>query len=349
MSDLAGRKVKTVDQALSVFSDRSLNSASHQLEAGFEMQLGASSEFEGREWVEVILPEGRSFALASSVRSHTDIPSGANVNLRSAGVIECPHCGLANPSMAKRCDCGYDFTSRVSPTTRADAGGKSAWRSVLGWTLIISAVIVGLQFLREQQFLHEHSVGGDRDPLAPLAVMTLLIGCGIGLIRRWHITTIAAITLACVLVPVGIRIQRVRNRVDAERMALRAVQRINAAQVQYHSVYGRFAHSLTELEPPRSGAPNASGAGLINLFEAGQPEGSRGFWGHYVFELKGTPAGYSVTAEPDFGQFWSRYPDQSLVVYYSDQSLGVRENRGASATANSPPSAAVGRSDDRSK
>ena len=26
---------------------------------------------------------------------------------------ECPNCGLANPDIAQRCDCGYDFNSRT--------------------------------------------------------------------------------------------------------------------------------------------------------------------------------------------------------------------------------------------
>jgi hypothetical protein len=74
MSDLAGRKVKTIDNALSVFCDRDVNSASRQLEAGAEIQLGGVSEFEGREWVEAILLDATvGFVLGASVRSHTDI------------------------------------------------------------------------------------------------------------------------------------------------------------------------------------------------------------------------------------------------------------------------------------
>jgi len=82
MSVLKGRKVKTVDDSLKVFSDRDVNSASRGLGVGFEIQLGAISEFEGRQWVEVILPEEPTkFALSASVRSHTDVP--ADVSVRS--------------------------------------------------------------------------------------------------------------------------------------------------------------------------------------------------------------------------------------------------------------------------
>ncbi len=31
--------------------------------------------------------------------------------------MQCPHCGLFNPSNAQRCDCGYDFASRQMQTS----------------------------------------------------------------------------------------------------------------------------------------------------------------------------------------------------------------------------------------
>lgn len=54
MSDLAGRKVKTVDNELSVFSARDVNSAERQLTRGSEIELATVSELQGREWVEVV-------------------------------------------------------------------------------------------------------------------------------------------------------------------------------------------------------------------------------------------------------------------------------------------------------
>jgi hypothetical protein len=75
MSNLAGRTVKTVDDALTVYSERNLSSAHIGLDKGVEIQLGKVSDVDGREWVEVTLLDGSgSFVLGSSVRSHTDIP-----------------------------------------------------------------------------------------------------------------------------------------------------------------------------------------------------------------------------------------------------------------------------------
>lgn len=71
-SSLAGRKVRTLDGALRVFEDRDFNSAVRSvLPYGAEIQLGATSEVDGREWIEAALPDGTSgYVLGSSTRSH---------------------------------------------------------------------------------------------------------------------------------------------------------------------------------------------------------------------------------------------------------------------------------------
>ncbi len=97
-----------------------------------------------------------------------------------------------------------------------------------------------------------------------------------------------------------------RGRIYAfETAALKAIQILNTAQVQYNSSFGRFATSLTELGP--------SGAGLIAASLASGAD--RG----YSFRLESTPAGYSVAAVPVV--CGSRR-------FYSDQSLVIRESRG---------------------
>jgi type IV pilus assembly protein PilA len=107
-----------------------------------------------------------------------------------------------------------------------------------------------------------------------------------------------------------------------ETAALKAIQTLNAAQAQYRSQYGRFAHSLAELGPPASGPDNASAAALISAdLAAGEKQG-------YRFSLTDTPTGYAATAAPSTC-CGSR-------TFYSDQSLVVRENYGPEpATARS--------------
>lgn len=69
---LAGRKVRTLDDALLVYQDRDLSSGVvARPPNGTEVQLGSLSELDGREWLEAVLPNGdKGYVLGVSVRSH---------------------------------------------------------------------------------------------------------------------------------------------------------------------------------------------------------------------------------------------------------------------------------------
>jgi len=134
------------------------------------------------------------------------------------------------------------------------------------------------------------------------------------------------IVIAIILIIVTVALPKLNNarRYAQETAALKAIQTLNTAQVQYNSTFGRFATSLIELGPPTSGTANASAADLISSdLASGEKQG-------YVFTLTGTPAGYSISAVPkSFGSTGSR-------TFYSDQTLVVRENYGQEpATVNS--------------
>jgi type IV pilus assembly protein PilA len=98
--------------------------------------------------------------------------------------------------------------------------------------------------------------------------------------------------------------------------ALKNLQALNTAQVQYNSQFGRYARSLTELGP--------SAANLIPAdLSAGEKYG-------YKFTLAGTPTGYAIAALP------ATIRSAGARTFYSDQSLIIRENHGPQpATANS--------------
>jgi len=137
-------------------------------------------------------------------------------------------------------------------------------------------------------------------------------------------TILAAMALAAFVFPKLIMIDRAPWRYAPETAALKAIQTLNTAQVQYKSQFGRFATSLTELGPPTSGTANASAADLISSdLASGEKQG-------YHFTLTGTPGEYSISAMPKvFGSPGSR-------TFYSDQTLVIRENYGpVPATANS--------------
>jgi hypothetical protein len=128
-------------------------------------------------------------------------------------------------------------------------------------------------------------------------------------------TILAAIALAAFVFPKLIMIDRAPWRYAPETAALKAIQTLNTAQVQYKSQFGRFATSLTELGPA---------AGLITPdLASGEKQG-------YRFTLKPIPTGYTVTAVP----IASRSPRSR--TFFSDQSLVIRENYGHEpATVNS--------------
>jgi hypothetical protein len=116
--------------------------------------------------------------------------------------------------------------------------------------------------------------------------------------------------------PLGERTPHRSGRYAQETAALKALQSLNTAQVQYNSQFGRYARSLSELGPSASNLISADLA-------CGEKQG-------YKFTLLETPQGYSIQVVPvAFGATGSR-------TFYADQSLILRENYGLRpATASS--------------
>jgi type IV pilus assembly protein PilA len=123
-------------------------------------------------------------------------------------------------------------------------------------------------------------------------------------------------TLLYVGIPLGERKAYKPRMYAQETAALKNLQTLNTAQVQFDSQFGRFARSLTELGPSASNLVPANLAGA-------EKQG-------YKFTLMPTPEGYRIQAVPTvFGTTGSR-------TFYTGQSLVVRENYGQEpATVNS--------------
>jgi type IV pilus assembly protein PilA len=106
--------------------------------------------------------------------------------------------------------------------------------------------------------------------------------------------------------------------------AIKAIQTLHQAQVQYQSQFGRYATSLQELGPPASGPATPSAADLIGNDLSG------GEKGQYKFALTSNAGGYVITAMP-------ANPSGGSRTFYSDQSMVIHQNFGAeAATASSP-------------
>lgn len=134
------------------------------------------------------------------------------------------------------------------------------------------------------------------------------------------------IVIAIILIIASIAIPRLTTARKAafEMASIRTLHTLNTAQVQYFSTYGRYAQSLMELGPPPGGgqaSPQASDLIPGNL--------SIGLASGYVFTMVGTPAGYTVNADPQAESTGTRH-------FYTDHSIVIRQNMQQSASETDP-------------
>jgi len=101
-----------------------------------------------------------------------------------------------------------------------------------------------------------------------------------------------------------------------ELAALRMIGTIHTAQTQYQSQFGKYAVTMQELGPPASGAAGAAAADLI------PGDLAKGKKSGYLFQMQGTPGGYTLTIVPE------THGGTGRRSFFSDQSMVVRENWG---------------------
>lgn len=134
------------------------------------------------------------------------------------------------------------------------------------------------------------------------------------------------IVIAIILIIAAIAIPKLTQARKAayEMAAIRSMHTINTTQIQYFSMYGRYAQSLNELgPPPGSGAASPAAADLL-------PESlAVGLQSGYVFTMVGTPSGYTVNADPQAESTGTRH-------FYTDHSNVIRQNFGQPASESDP-------------
>jgi type IV pilus assembly protein PilA len=134
------------------------------------------------------------------------------------------------------------------------------------------------------------------------------------------------IVIAIIFVILAIALPKVTGaKMQANELAaIRMIGTIHTTQTQYQSQFGKYAVTLQELGPPASGQSGAAAANLI------PGDLARGKKSGYVFQMQGTPGGYTLTVTPEV------YESTGRRSFFSDQSMVIRENSGPEpATASS--------------
>ena len=127
------------------------------------------------------------------------------------------------------------------------------------------------------------------------------------------------IVIAIILIIAAIAIPKltVARRSAFEMAAIRTLHTLNTAQVQYFSTYGRYASTLNELGPtPGGAAPSPAASDLI------PGDLASGLSSGYVFTMVGTPAGYTINADPQV------YEVTGARTFYTDHTNVIRQHLG---------------------
>jgi type IV pilus assembly protein PilA len=136
------------------------------------------------------------------------------------------------------------------------------------------------------------------------------------------------IVIAIILIITAIALPKLTQaRMAAYEMAAeRTLTTLNTAQIQYFSTYGRYATTLGELGPsPGNGPPSPTAANLIS------EDLATGLKSGYVFTMVGTPAGYTITADPQ------TYNVTGARSFYTDHSNILRQHMGEGSASEKDP------------
>ena len=132
------------------------------------------------------------------------------------------------------------------------------------------------------------------------------------------------IVVAIILIIAAIAIPNLlRSKMAAnEASAVASLRTLNTSSVAYSTTYGSFPTALTQFAP--AATPSSTAADLVDsVLATGTKSG-------YTFSFSGNGTQYAIQADPVSTSTGQRH-------FFTDQTLVIRANTSATATANSTP------------
>jgi type II secretory pathway pseudopilin PulG len=141
----------------------------------------------------------------------------------------------------------------------------------------------------------------------------------------WIVGLLAVLAIIAILLAVTVPMLTSAHINALEAVAIREVQTIHQAEMQYYSQFGEYAGALSQLGPPENGIVGPQAAKLLPAsLSSGEKNG-------YIFSLTKTPAGYVVHANPKVSG------KNGWRTFYIDEDGTVHQNWGPEpVNVNSP-------------
>jgi len=150
---------------------------------------------------------------------------------------------------------------------------------------------------------------------------------GFSLIKLLIVVAIILI-IAAIAIPNLLKSKMAANQASA----VASLRTLNTSEITYSSTYNQgFSSNLAQLGPPASGAATSAAAGLVDSVLAAAAKSGYNFTYTAGAAANGVTPTYTIAADPvTAGTTGQKH-------YFTDDSVGVRQNTSATSTASDSP------------
>jgi len=150
---------------------------------------------------------------------------------------------------------------------------------------------------------------------------------GFSLIKLLIVVAIILI-IAAIAIPNLLKSKMAANQASA----VASLRTLNTSEITYSSTYNQgFSSNFAQLGPPASGAATSAAAGLVDSVLAAAAKSGYNFTYTAGAAANGVTPTYTIAADPvTAGTTGQNH-------YFTDDSVGVRQNTSATATASDSP------------